>query len=65
SSLMRVLALREFAWNFNGKPTCHRRPEALSNFVRNPTIEEHGWQSMHTVIGIINDNMPFRSIRRR
>ena len=25
----------------------------------NPTIEEHGWQSTHTVIEIVNDDMPF------
>src|SRR5215467_5627877 len=27
--------------------------------VFNPTIEEHGWQSTHTVIEIVNDDMPF------
>ena len=25
----------------------------------NPTIEEHGWQSTHTVIEVVNDDMPF------
>ena len=27
--------------------------------VFNPTIEEHGWQSTHTIIEIVNDDMPF------
>ncbi|MGI4938888.1 MAG: NAD-glutamate dehydrogenase domain-containing protein, partial [Janthinobacterium lividum] len=27
--------------------------------VYNPTLEEHGWTSRHTVIEIINDDMPF------
>ena len=27
--------------------------------VRNPTLEEHSWQSTHTVIEIVNDDMPF------
>ncbi len=27
--------------------------------VRNPTLEEHGWQSTHTIIEIVNDDMPF------
>jgi glutamate dehydrogenase len=27
--------------------------------VFNPTIAEHGWQSTHTVIEIVNDDMPF------
>src|SRR5258707_7056047 len=27
--------------------------------VFNPTIAEHGWQSTHTVIRIVNDDMPF------
>ncbi|KAI5913226.1 NAD-glutamate dehydrogenase [Thauera sp. 2A1] len=27
--------------------------------VYNPRLEEHGWQSTHTVIEIINDDMPF------
>ena len=25
----------------------------------NPTIEEHGWQSKHTIVEIVNDDMPF------
>jgi glutamate dehydrogenase len=42
-------------WNFarkreRGKPKLR---------VFNPTVEEHGWQSTHTVIEIVNDDMPF------
>jgi glutamate dehydrogenase len=42
-------------WNFA------RKREAGSARVRvfNPTIEEHGWQSTHTIIEIVNDDMPF------
>jgi len=25
----------------------------------NPTREQHGWQSTHTVVEIVNDDMPF------
>jgi glutamate dehydrogenase len=25
----------------------------------NPTLEEHGWQSKHTIVEIVNDDMPF------
>ena len=34
-------------------------PAAPSVRVFNPTIEEHGWQSTHTVVEIVNDDMPF------
>ncbi len=27
--------------------------------VFNPTVEEHGWQSTHTIVEIVNDDMPF------
>src|SRR3712207_5103793 len=27
--------------------------------VYNPRFEEHGWQSTHTVVEIVNDDMPF------
>ncbi len=36
-----------------------RRPGIPSIRIRNPTIEEHGWQTTHTVIEIVNDDMPF------
>ena len=34
-----------------------RATPACASF--NPTIEEHGWQSTHTIIEIVNDDMPF------
>ena len=42
-------------WNFA------RKREAGRARIRvfNPTIEEHGWQSTHTIIEIVNDDMPF------
>ena len=42
-------------WNF-----AHQRQpgEALIR-VYNPTFDEHGWQSTHTVIEIVTDDMPF------
>ncbi len=42
-------------WNFARK----REPGRVRIRVFNPTIEEHGWQSTHTVIEIVNDDMPF------
>jgi len=27
--------------------------------VVNPTVGEHGWQSRHTIVEIVNDDMPF------
>ena len=27
--------------------------------VYNPRLEQHGWQSTHTVVEIVNDDMPF------
>ncbi|MEP6997528.1 MAG: NAD-glutamate dehydrogenase, partial [Betaproteobacteria bacterium] len=42
-------------WNF-----AHRRDRAHARVrVFNPSIEEHGWQSTHTIIEIVNDDMPF------
>ena len=42
-------------WNFA------RKRDAGSARIRvfNPTLEEHGWQSTHTIIEIVNDDMPF------
>ena len=42
-------------WNFA------RRREPGRSRVRafNPTLEEHGWQSKHTIVEIVNDDMPF------
>src|SRR5215831_13975190 len=42
-------------WNFARK----RAPGQLRVRVFNPTIEEHGWQSTHTIVEIVNDDMPF------
>jgi glutamate dehydrogenase len=42
-------------WNFARK----REPGKQKLRVFNPTVEEHGWQSTHTVIEIVNDDMPF------
>ncbi|MEN8195355.1 MAG: NAD-glutamate dehydrogenase domain-containing protein, partial [Pseudomonadota bacterium] len=42
-------------WKFG-----RRRPSAGPKIrVYNPRFEEHGWQSVHTVVEIINDDMPF------
>ncbi|NMG43254.1 NAD-glutamate dehydrogenase [Aromatoleum toluvorans] len=41
-------------WNFARK---HRGGTRLR--VYNPKLEEHGWESTHTVIEIVNDDMPF------
>src|SRR6266542_4640543 len=42
-------------WNFARK----RDPGSARIRVFNPTLEEHGWQSTHTIIEIVNDDMPF------
>ncbi|HVO89551.1 MAG TPA: NAD-glutamate dehydrogenase, partial [Casimicrobiaceae bacterium] len=42
-------------WQFGQK----RDPGATRLRVINPTIEEHGWQSTHTVVEIVTDDMPF------
>ncbi len=42
-------------WNFARK----RDPGSVRLRVFNPTIEEHGWQSTHTIIEIVNDDKPF------
>ncbi|NOT63538.1 MAG: NAD-glutamate dehydrogenase, partial [Acidobacteria bacterium] len=42
-------------WNFARK----RTPGQPKLRVFNPTVEEHGWQTTHTVIEIVNDDMPF------
>src|SRR5215470_2848889 len=42
-------------WNFARK----REPAHARIRVFNPTLEEHGWQSTHTIIEIVNDDMPF------
>ncbi|MEJ8825358.1 NAD-glutamate dehydrogenase [Variovorax humicola] len=42
-------------WSFARK----REPGRARLRVFNPTIREHGWQSTHTIIEIVNDDMPF------
>ncbi|MGD8568964.1 MAG: NAD-glutamate dehydrogenase [Gammaproteobacteria bacterium] len=39
--------------------TRQRLPRQRLIRVQNPEIEEHGWQSTHTIIEIIQDDMPF------
>ncbi len=36
-----------------------RRPAELKLRVYNPAFEEHGWQSTHTVVELVTDDMPF------
>ena len=36
-----------------------RLPGELKVRVYNPTLEEHGWESPHTVVEFVNDDMPF------
>ena len=36
-----------------------RRPGRPKIRVYNPTIKEHGWECQHTVVEIVNDDMPF------
>src|SRR5690348_8698134 len=42
-------------WNFARK----REPGQARVRVFNPSIVEHGWQSTHTIVEIVNDDMPF------
>ena len=42
-------------WKFAGR----RQPGNARVRVFNPSVEEHGWQSTHTVVQIVNDDMPF------
>src|ERR1041385_3386580 len=37
----------------------HREPGAPSVRVYNPEFEQHGWQSAHTVVELVSDDMPF------
>jgi len=37
----------------------HRKPDATLIRVYNPVYEEHSWQSPHTVIEVITNDMPF------
>src|SRR5215218_6321321 len=42
-------------WNFARQ----RTPGSAKIRVYNPNFEEHGWQSTHTVLEIVTDDMPF------
>jgi glutamate dehydrogenase len=42
-------------WNF----MCRRAPGEAKLRVYNPQFEQHGWQSPHTVVEIVSDDMPF------
>ena len=37
----------------------HRKPQTTLIRVYNPVYEEHSWQSPHTVIEVVTDDMPF------
>ena len=41
------------------KLAAKRAPRTALVRVYNPTIEEHGWRCDHTVVEIVNDDMPF------
>ncbi|MDA5192409.1 NAD-glutamate dehydrogenase [Govanella unica] len=42
-------------WKFSTR----RSPGTARLRVFNPTLEEHGWHSSHTIIQMVNDDMPF------
>src|SRR5215510_354915 len=42
-------------WNF----AAQRAPGTAKVRVYNPRLDEHGWHSSHTVIEMVNDDMPF------
>jgi glutamate dehydrogenase len=42
-------------WSFAGR----RGPGEWKIRIYNPQFEEHGWQSTHTVVEMVNDDMPF------
>jgi glutamate dehydrogenase len=42
-------------WNF----ICRRAPGEAKVRAYNPQFEQHGWQSPHTVVEIVSDDMPF------
>ncbi len=42
-------------WNFARR----RAPGQARVRVFNPSVQEHGWESTHTIVEIVNDDMPF------
>jgi glutamate dehydrogenase len=39
--------------------TQQRGPDQAKVRVYNPRLEEHGWKSSHTIVEVVNDDMPF------
>ena len=37
----------------------HRKPEEVKLHLYNPDVAQHGWQSSHTVLEVVSDDMPF------
>lgn len=50
-----LLAVAHSMWTFSKK----RKPKKPMLRVYNPTIQHDGWETPHTVIQIVNDDMPF------
>ncbi len=42
-------------WNFARR----REPGRARVRVCNPSVQEHGWESTHTIVEVVNDDMPF------
>jgi glutamate dehydrogenase len=42
-------------WNFGAQ----RQPDSFKVRAYNPSAAEHGWRSSHTIVEIVNDDMPF------
>ena len=42
-------------WNF----AANRQPGQARVRVSNPSLQDHGWSSSHTIVEIVNDDMPF------
>src|SRR5690606_32244280 len=42
-------------WNFGAQ----RKPCTAKLRIYNPTVAEYGWRSSHTIVEIVNDDMPF------
>ncbi len=55
ASLENLLGAALALWNFSKE----RKPKERKTRVYNPTLEQHGWQSHHTVIELVNPDSPF------
>ncbi len=51
----RLYAMALSFWRFGAE----RKTGTITIRAFNPTLEEHGWTSAHSVIEIVNDDMPF------